>query len=120
MTALFDGIILHAELKKSKEALELAKKVWNPTPWVIDVFMGESENSGGEHKDEARIRAYCVEHFGVQSWPIHDKPANWYRAGFTVYGWTWIGFKTEAMMKKFISDWPDNIKKEATHETTLV
>ena len=26
MTALYDGIILHAELKKSEEALELAKK----------------------------------------------------------------------------------------------
>ena len=100
--------------------MNLQKKVWNPTPWVIDVFVGISDSSGGEHKDEARIREYCVEHFGVQSWPIHDKPANWYRAGFTVDGWTWIGFKTKGMMEQFISSWPDNIKKEGTHETTLV
>ena len=116
MTAIYDKIISHAEDKESAEALKLAIKVWNPTPWVIDVFIGKYMHEKFEQVYEGRIRAYCVEHFGKQSWPIHGKPANWYRAGFTYNGWTWIGFKTEKMMKKFISDWPDNIRKDGIHE----
>jgi len=111
-TELYGRIIKHAQDKRDDDGLTLAHKVWNPTPWVISVFMGESESPGDEHEDEARIRAYCVEHFGVQSWPIHDRPANWYRAGFTIYGWTWLGFKTEEMMKKFIEDWSHNVKEK--------
>ena len=98
----------HAE--KNEEQLVLEKKVWNPTPWVIDVYVGK--NDGYVNADEGNIREYCIKNFGKQSWPIHGRPANWYRAGMTVLGWTWFGFKTKEMMEKFIEDWPENTKHE--------
>ena len=109
-TELYNRIMEYAKKRKREGSLELEQKVWNPTPWVVDVFMGKFD--GYQNENEYDIRNYCTDNFGEQSWPIHDKPANWYRAGFTVDGWTWIGFKTEEMMKKFIKDWANNIKKE--------
>lgn len=111
MNRLYDSIIEHSRKKENEEGLALSHKVWDPTPYVLDVYMGK-DNYCGEGKDEYNIREYCKKNFGKQSWPIHNKPANWYRGGATVYGWTWLGFKTKEMMDKFILDWPENIKQE--------
>ena len=106
MTNLYNGIMKHAE----PDHLDLSHKVWDPTPWVIDVFIGERDEIGNG-VDEQAIRSFCEENFGVQSWPIHDRPADWYRGGATVDGWTWLGFKTKVMMEKFIDNWPNNTKE---------
>ena len=111
MTEIYNGIIKHAERKDDPERLTLARKVWDPTPWVIDVYTG-AKNDLGEGADERSIMSYCKENFGAESWPIHDRQGNWHRGGATVNGWTWFGFKTEDSMKKFIGDWPGNTKEE--------
>jgi len=107
MTDIYNKIIEHAT--KDDKRLALSHKVWDPTPFVVDVYIGDRDEFG-DGVDEHNIRQYCEEHFGKESWPIHDKPADWYRGGATVNGWTWFGFKTEEMMGKFINDWPENIK----------
>lgn len=106
-TSLYGRIIQHAIDKNDAERLELAHKVWDPTPWVIDVFVGRHEED-----TEHYIRQWCLNNFGKESWPIHDNPADWYRGGATVNGWTWFGFKTEEMMQRFIDAWPDNVRDE--------
>lgn len=104
-TPLYDRIIEHGA--DSVAGPELTHKVWDPTPWVIDVYVGRHTED-----TEHNIRQWCGDNFGKESWPIHDKPADWYRAGSTVMGWTWFGFKTEEMMRRFIEAWPDNVKTE--------
>jgi hypothetical protein len=109
MTPIYDGIIEHAKNKGDKESLELAHTVWNGTPWVIDVWLGDVDDIG-EYGDERRIREWCNHNVGKEAWPIHGKPGQWYRAGFSVNGWTWIGFDTEENMRLFMQSWPQNIK----------
>ena len=111
MTELYKRIIKHATEKDDDERLALSHKVWDPTPFVIDVYMGEIAEFG-MRTDERTIREYCRGYFGKESWPIHDEPADWYRGGATVDGWTWFGFKTKEMMDKFIFDWPENTKQD--------
>lgn len=112
-TRLYERIIQHAKDSPiNDESLPLAFKVWNPTPWVINVYLGDKIDNQPFRKDECDIKEWCRNNFGKESWPIHDRPGNWYRGGGTVMGWTWIGFKTEDMMKKFIFAWPNNIKPD--------
>ena len=86
------------------EFLELMRKCWTPTPWMVNVY-------DSPHKDEheglrREIAEWCIEQFGPESWPIHDKPADWYRGSATVYGWTWYGFATEEMLNLFLERFP--------------
>lgn len=82
---------------------ELMEKVWRGTPWIVDCF------TGGWHADrdrEAGIREWCTSRWGREAWPIHGHPGSWHRGSATVYGWTWMGFETEAMMLEFMAAWP--------------
>lgn len=109
MTPIYHGIILHAEANGGN--LDLQHKVWDPTPWVIDVYMGALlDDRSGLRMDEYAIREWCEEHLGAESRPIHDRPGAWHRASFAIDGWTWIGFDTYEHMAVFILAWPDNIK----------
>ena len=110
-TEIYNRIIKHAQDKHDDDRFKLTHKVWDPTPFVIDVYTGK-RNEYGEGIDDYELREYCKENFGKESWPIHDKPADWYRGGATVNGWTWFGFKTKEMMKKFIENWPNNVRVE--------
>ncbi len=106
MTPLFDSIMSHHV--GDTKMLALSHKVWDPTPWVIDVFTGSyntDEGMGRRHD----MSDFCVAHFGKESWPIHDKPADWHWGGATVDGWSWIGFKTEAMMQQFLTAFPQEL-----------
>lgn len=80
---------------------ELAHLVWDPTPWVVDVFTGRVD-SDLRHEMSDWLRS----EIGVESWPIHKKPGVWHFAGATVDGWTWLGFATEDMMQRFLSKFP--------------
>jgi len=111
-TEIYKRIIKHARGKHDKDRLALTHKVWDPTPYVINVYTGE-RNETGEGMDEYELKEYCRKNFGKESWPIHEKLGDWYRGGATVNGWTWFGFKTKEMMEKFIKDWSNNVKSEA-------
>lgn len=79
---------------------ELQHKVWDPTPWMLDVYTGNSDD------DRMRvIMDWARERFGDEAWPIHGKPGTWHRGGATVYGWTWFGFDTEERMREFQIKW---------------
>lgn len=77
----------------------LQHKVWDPTPWMLDVYTGR-----GDDRMRA-ILAWCLERFGDEAWPIHGKPGSWHMGGATLYGWTWFGFDTEEKMRAFQAKW---------------
>lgn len=77
------------------EHRELMRQVWTPTPWMLDV-MTEGR--------EAEMWHWCYQLLGPESSPIHGKEGNWHRANVTMRGMTWWGFKTEAMMRRFQSE----------------
>ncbi len=103
MTPLYHRIMAHSV--DNAEQLALSHKVWDPTPWVIDVFTGGAHRPEGMDRIEA-MRDFCIEHFGPESWPIHDRPARWMFGSATVDGWTWMGFATEEMTNQFLAKFP--------------
>lgn len=80
-----------------EEMSSLMARVWTPTPWMIDVLTDGREQE---------IWNFCYRNFGPECSPIHKKEGDWHRASVTMHGRTWIGFKTEAMMKQFEKQFP--------------
>jgi hypothetical protein len=96
MTPLYRRI-----LDSDPNVLALRHKVWDPTPWVIDVRSDDEKRF--EHRE------WLFNNVGKESWPIHEKPGDWYFSGATVQGQTWLGFSTEEMMQRFIAAFPESI-----------
>lgn len=89
-----------------EDRLALMRKVWSPTPWVVDAFVG-SPMPGHEHFQRySEIRQWLAENLGEESWPIHGHDGRYHFGGSTVNGWTWIGFADEADMRRFVEAWP--------------
>jgi hypothetical protein len=90
-------------------ALALERKVWGPTPWVIDVRSPcrDDEFSNAPHRMDhvAWLRA----NIGTESWSIYGKPGDWNFAGATVNGETWLGFRTEEQMQRFCAAFPQSV-----------
>lgn len=83
---------------------DLMKEVWEGTPWMLDVFTGPG------HPDPLRdrIMRWCRDKWGTPASPIHGIPGTWREGNATLFGWTWMGFKTEAMMSEFQKRWGQN------------
>lgn len=79
----------------------LMKQVWEPTPWMADVYTGS-----GEVGRTLDMIHWCRERFGPESYPIHGVEGAWRRGNATIDGWTWYGFKTEEMLQEFLAAWP--------------
>lgn len=78
----------------------LMKKVWDGTPWMIDVDTGSIES------DRYReMMQWCRKQFGAEAWPIHGKPGDWQCGSVTIHGRTWMGFKTKKMLELFLEAW---------------
>lgn len=84
-----------------KERDALAREVWSPTPWMIDVYTGRCI----EDRDR-EILQWCHSEFGQESSPIHGREGRWHRGGAIINGWTWYGFADEEAMKRFVARWP--------------
>ncbi len=82
---------------------DLMRKVWTPTPWMIDAFTGE-------HERHQSMLEWCFETFGDQCSPIHGRAGRWQRGSATVHGWTWFGFSTREEMDQFTARWPTPVK----------
>lgn len=93
----------------SQEKSDLMRICWQPTPWMVDVYDSPPGDDRKSRRQE--IRHWCVEQFGPESWPIHDRPASWYSGSATVYGWTWYGFATEEMLNRFMEQFPDAVDR---------
>jgi len=109
--------------KDDPERLALERLVWDPTPWILDIrspYPGSSSASlkGGDVDRLTHIN-WLRENVGVESWPIHGKPGDWYFAGVTVDGQTWLGFRTEDMMRRFCEAFPQSVIRMATDAAML-
>jgi hypothetical protein len=96
-SALFARVMIGADEDKDRERGELMHKVWNPTPWMLDVFDGGPGPDGRERE----IRNWLNRHFGRESSPIHGHEGLWHQGNVTMHGRTWYGFATEEMMTRF-------------------
>lgn len=104
---LYERVMACADRDEDRERAALSRKVWNGTPWMLNV------NGGSPGGDQTReIILWCREHFGDEAWPIHSEAGNWQRGSATVYGWTWYGFATEQMMQKFQAKWGGTTDEE--------
>jgi hypothetical protein len=70
-------------------------KVWDPVPWVVDVY---------NDSEEARMEMHhlLTVNFGRERWWPSDRDGNWQFGGATVDGWTYVGFKGEEMLRRFV------------------
>jgi hypothetical protein len=98
-TALYDRMV--AFNYEDDERAALMRKVWDPTPWMVDAYTGNYVDGR-----EREMLLWCFDTFGDQASPIHEKPGTWLRGSATVDGWTWFGFATEADMDRFVARWP--------------
>lgn len=101
-TDLYRRVTAYAE-ERGADDLALHLKVWQPTPWMIDVYVGKT------YSEEWLLPAHhewCNANLGEESWPIHGHPGVWHRGGATVDGWTWYGFATEDLMRRFLAQFP--------------
>ncbi len=101
-TDLYRRVISMSE--GDKDGGQLTHQVWSGTPWMCDAYQGR------ESKDDNRVGEmilWCNERFGREAWPIHERLGRWHRASFTLDGWTWFGFDTEAAMKEFQAKFPN-------------
>lgn len=81
---------------------ELIRRVWDPTPWMVDAYTGSCSEERYQELAE-----WCREQFGPEASPIHGLSGTWQRGGATVFGWTWIGFATEAQLQQFLTRWEE-------------
>lgn len=92
-----------------KERGDLMEKVWSVTPWVVNVRTGSMTDMGSAYY---RIKQWCAGSMGAEAWPIHGRPGSWQYGSATVFGETYIGFATEAMLDRFRSAFGDLIIEE--------
>jgi hypothetical protein len=103
VTELYTNALNYYKGKMSQEDADLHIKVWQPTPYMIDVFTGETRE---EYLIMSKkIHDWCLDNLGKSHYSICNKIGVWQRGGATVDGWTWYGFKTEEMMNKFKEVW---------------
>lgn len=84
------------------ERNELMRRVWRITPWMLDCFTGSWSDCDRQHE----IVTWCTNQFGPQAFVLGGRPGRWQRGSATIFGWTWMGFETEAMMLEFMAAWP--------------
>lgn len=83
------------------ERSTLMRKVWQPTPFVVDVWT-DGVNST-RYRD---LLQWCFDELGAPCAVIHGCSGRWQLGGATVHGWTWFGFAEEADMVRFLARWP--------------
>lgn len=88
-------------------------EVWSPTPWMVDVFVGEYIP---HHSRNSEIRNWLQQNFGNESSPIHKALGLWHESSVTIHGYSWYGFKTEKLMNRFLDQFhsPPNPSEHST------
>lgn len=80
------------------ERAALMRKVWTPTPWMVDCFTDRTNS-----ERDRSIREWCYDNLGDQAHPIHGREGRWQWGSATIHGWTWIGFASEAELALFLT-----------------
>lgn len=99
-TELYQRAILAATGRHS----DLMRRVWEPTPWMVDAFTGGHARDPERHR---AIREWCYERYGTESATTIGRTGLWQGAGATIDGRTWMGFATEAQLTAFLEAWPE-------------
>jgi len=82
---------------------ELIRKVWEPTPYMIDVYTG-----GHTSTRRYEMREWLTERWGQACSPIHGREGLWQFGNATINGYTWLGFATKEMMQEFLRAWGEH------------
>lgn len=90
---------------------EMMKKVWDVTPFVVNVRTGSPDDD-----QYRKIVSWCREHLGPDAWPIHGRDGNWQTGGATVFGETFMGFATAEYLERFSKVFGHLIIKDASDE----
>lgn len=85
---------------KEEDGGELQHRVWDATPWMIDVYEGSMETM--RYRD---LIMWSDDKWGPQFWWPSGREGSWQRGSATVFGWTWWGFDTEEKMREFQAEW---------------
>jgi hypothetical protein len=67
---------------------------------MVDAYTGPAD----AHRYE-RICIWLRAAIGHQSHPLRHIPGEWVLGHATVYGWTWIAFRTHEQMTRFLAEW---------------
>jgi hypothetical protein len=100
-TDLHKRMLAFNDRQDDPERAELMRKVWEPTPWMVDVYTGNYD--GGRERE---MLHWCFKTLGQQASPIHERIGLWQRGHATINGWSWFGFSLERDMKEFVERWP--------------
>ena len=109
-TDLYRSAIDSAMYGDDAERADLMRRVWEPTPWMADVWTGGFAQEFGRERE---IREWCTERFGPECFVIGGREGKWQRGSATINGWPWMGFATEAMMNEFLAVWGDRPTEDA-------
>lgn len=95
--------------KDNQAHLSMEHMVWDPTPWIIDIRSPYPDNAKDGDVDHWEHIQWLQAQVGIESRPIHGHPGDWRFAGATVDGETWLGFRNEDMMRRFIEAFPGSV-----------
>lgn len=98
MTELYKKMIEHEY--QDQETRDLMQKVWQDTPFMVNIFTGPFENDRRREMED-----WCRENFGQENLAIWGKKGNWQLGSVTIFGWNWAGFATQEQMEKFLARW---------------
>jgi hypothetical protein len=101
MDAAVNGNEMYRRLMSREDMDDLSRKVWEPTPWMTDAFVGHDRDPRRQ-----QMIFWCVDQFGEESSPIHEQSGTWHQGGAIVFGWQWFGFATEEELRAFEAAWP--------------
>lgn len=101
-TDIFRRAIDAAMYDGDEERAELMRRVWEPTPWMADVWTGGLSHEFGR---EQEVREWCTAHFGPECFVIGGRDGKWQRGNATINGWSWMGFATDEMLNEFMAVW---------------
>lgn len=84
------------------------RDAWSGTPWMIEAYTGEIDLCGRY----LEVVEWCAREFGPEAGALHGTPGRWRAGNVTSFGWTWMGFETEEMMRRFAERWPAPARTE--------
>ncbi|HEY0120630.1 MAG TPA: hypothetical protein VGC14_02525 [Rhizobium sp.] len=87
-----------------KERSDLMAKVWNVTPFVVNVRTGSIDS-----EEYRAMIDWLRDTFGDQAWPIHGRAGQWQTGRATVFGETFIGFQAADGLAAFRAKYGDRI-----------
>ena len=80
--------------------------VWHSHPWMVSAYTGRQGDADTHRYD--RIMRWLHDEMGEPSNLFRKPPEirHYLVGGGTVFGWTWIGFRSETDMQTFVEAWP--------------